>query len=283
MKKSQKVERVKSKISPQRPFHERFNIEVGIDEARRHFVNRVYNLIFEGLFGAFFRGASLGSDITKGAALRLVATALGEKLELLKSFDYYIREDFHRCLQAIEASYDALETDEHRSQLDVIINWILQESEVDLGIEWRNGKFTRSGAKLLDQELVNEPLRWLSDPRYKDVYAPFAKGLTHFLEATKRPELLSDVITDMYEALEALAKIVTKRPAKDLSANAELFIKSINAAEPYKRMLKEYIDYANEFRHAAEEGKERPKLSTTEVEAFVYLTGLFIRLAIRET
>lgn len=95
----------------------------------------------------------------------------------------------------------------------------------------------------------------------------------------KRPELLSDVITDAYEALEALAKIVTGRESKDLSGNAELFIKKLGVSENYKKMLKEYISLANEFRHAAQEGKEKPKLTIPEVESFIYLTGLFIRLA----
>ena len=167
--------------------------------------------------------------------------------------------------------------------LSILVNLVLKESETDLGITWQDGKFMPTGARLLDQELVNEPLRWLSNPKYKNVYHPFAKGLSHFLEAEKRPELLSDVITDMYESLEALAKIVTGRSRKDLSANAEPFIKEVKASEHYKRILKEYISYANEFRHALEKERERPKLSITEVESFIYLTGLFIRLAIGKT
>ena len=81
------------------------------------------------------------------------------------------------------------------------------------------------------------------------------------------------------EALEALAKIVTSRPDKDLSANRELFLSKVNASDEYKQLLKGYIDYANRFRHAAREGQRRPELSPKEVESFVYLTGVFIRLA----
>jgi hypothetical protein len=89
---------------------------------------------------------------------------------------------------------------------------------------------------------------------------------------------LSDVITDMYEAVEALAKKVTGRD-KDLSENRELFISKVKASDHYKVMLKDYIDYANDFRHAEREGKPKPQLSEREVESFVYLTGIFIRLA----
>jgi hypothetical protein len=47
-------------------------------------------------------------------------------------------------------------------------------------------------------------------------------------------------------------------------------------------LLKEYIEYANNFRHALKEGEKRPAVSVAEVESFVYLTGIFIRLAIAE-
>jgi sulfur transfer protein SufE len=84
----------------------------------------------------------------------------------------------------------------------------------------------------------------------------------------------------MYEALEALAKVVTGRD-KDLSANRELFLSKVKASEGYKGILKEYIEYANNFRHAPKQGQEKPNVSVNECESFVYLTGLFIRLAIR--
>ena len=84
----------------------------------------------------------------------------------------------------------------------------------------------------------------------------------------------------MYEALEALAKIVCKNE-KDLSANREAFISNLGLADPYKRMLKEYIGYANDFgRHAGPEGKPKPIPSRKEVEAFIYLSGLFIRVSV---
>ena len=95
---------------------------------------------------------------------------------------------------------------------------------------------------------------------------------------TQQPQLRADVITDMYEAVEALAKIVVGNGA-DLSANRERFIAAVKASDPYKKLLKGYVEYANDFRHAAEEGKPKPQVSEREAESFVYLTGVFIRLA----
>ncbi len=168
-----------------------------------------------------------------------------------------------------------------QNNVDSLIRQLLEESEVDLGIKWVGGKFLKSGAQLLDDELVNDPLNWLRDKNYLTVIAPFEKGLNHLLHSDKRPELLADVVTDMYEALEALSKIITERPTKDLSANREIFISKVKASNEYKKILAAYIEYANEFRHAKEEGNIKPDISPREVESFVYLTGLFIRLAIQ--
>ncbi len=97
------------------------------------------------------------------------------------------------------------------------------------------------------------------------------------MESQKRPELRADVITDMYEALEALAKKATGKDL-DLVKNTG-FIDAVKASAEYKTMLANYIGYANRFRHAAKQTTPRPTLSERETESFVYLTGLFIRLA----
>jgi hypothetical protein len=255
------------------PFHERFEIEVGIDDAKRRFMKRVTNYIFVNYF------ENQHDYTTRIPVLFAVANALGEKYESMLRFDGYIKGDFYRCLHALEVAY-AILNKSRKSQLNYLIRLVLDESEIDLGVRWEPPVFIRAGARLLDLHLVNEPLRWLSSKKYQTVYAPFEKGLSHFLEAEKKPYLLSDVVTDMYESLEALSKIVTGRQNKDLSGNAEIFIKTVRASEHYRQILKDYISYANQFRHAAKQEGVKPILSMAEVESFIYLTGLFIRLAI---
>jgi len=266
-------------------FHQRFEIKVDKKEAERRFVNRIFNKLFDPIIGTIrqdrFRQTS--REITSQ-----IADALGDRYELGSRVSAYILDDFYRCLQAVEAMYQyfgystVLKGKEYKTIIDIGVNETLLEAEVDLSIEWTNGRFKKKGAKLLDEKLVNESLRWLSDKKYESVLNPFSKGLEHFLHAENRPELLSDVITDTYEALEAIAKIVTGRETKDLSGNAELFIKKLGVSDSYKRILKGYISYANEFRHALQESKEKPNLSIPEVESFIYMTGLFIRLATKK-
>jgi hypothetical protein len=255
-------------------FHERFDIEIDLEEARRRFVNRAHALVFKGFWSKLEAACMVYSVVA-------VAFELGDELKGNLDIGKQVGMDFFRNLQGLEALYKALsDQDVARENLENLIHRLCDASEVDLGIRWEHGQFVRSGAALLDESLVNDPLLWLRSSGYETVRTPFEKGLNYFLHASKRPELLADVVTDMYEALEALAKILTNRPDKDLSGNRELFLSKVKASEDYKQLLKDYIEYANKFRHAVKDGQSRPALSPKEVESFVYLTGLFIRLAI---
>lgn len=252
-------------------FHERFNISLDLNEARRRFANRIQNRVFNSFF------TQVGREIQQPILL-CVADEMGVEYERQIDLKTYTGLEFHRVLKALEAFHKAI-PDPLQTILTEVIQETLSEAEVDLEIRWENGRFFPRGAKLLDEKLVNDPLYWLRELNYQSVLQPYSKGIEHFLQSTKRPDLLSDVITDMYESLEALAKIVTNRE-KDLAANAESFVKAVKASEAYKKILKEYIAYANNFRHGVADSTKKPSLSSAEVENFIYLTGTFIRLAI---
>jgi hypothetical protein len=257
-------------------FNERFGIDLGVAEGKRRFVNRVLNF----LFGTIMRDADEDDPFTGKAELeKYICSKLGERYAGLGSLERLIGHDFDKCLITIEALFAHSEWREHA---ETGIQGILAETEVDIGIQWKNGQFRSAGAPALDAALVSDPLNLLVEPEYKGISDAFKKGLDHFLHSTKKPALLADVLTDMYESLEALAKVVCKNEKdRDLSGNCESFISAVGLADPYKRMLKEYIKYANDFgRHAGQQGKPKPLPSRREVEAFMYLTGLFIRVAI---
>ena len=264
-------------------FHKRFEIVVPIEEARRRFINRVYNMIFDYFFNDIrdkYYLYDLPNNI-EDLLSRLISYRLGEDYMDMSEIVEYIGADFFKCLHALEAFYQGLNP-KIQEEMESMIQTILDDAEIDLGVRWQVGKFVPAGAQLLDDRLVNDPLRWLRIEGYQSVLTAYEEGLNHFLEANNRPQLLSDVVTDMHEALEALSQILTGRGTKDLSANAELFLKQIRASEQYKLILKEYIAYANRFRHAATNPQNRPALSKREVESFIYLTGVFIRLGASE-
>ena len=255
-------------------FHERFELDLGVDEAKRRFVNRVLNFLIHDthIVACQLYGLN-GWDSLE----RHICSKLGEQWRGSNCLALVVNNDFEKSLQAIEALYA------HPNFVDLAndgITSILQDTEIDIGIRWEKGRFLPSGAPVLDEKLVNDVLGILSSSQHKGVSDPFKKGLDHFLHSTKKPALLADVLTDMHEALEALAKIICSND-RDLSANREKFLSGLKLADSYKRMLKEYIEYANDFaRHAGPEGKQKPLPSRKEVEGFMYLTGLFIRLAL---
>jgi len=253
-------------------FHARFNISLDVEDIKKRFINRVHNLIFlpysEGNYRRYFN-------------LPLIyATSMGLRFDSVRPYlFFYFKDDFYDNLHALEDLLKELENVHAvKFEIEEIIKKLLDETEIDLGIEFKHGKFYPVGVKLLDQKLVNENLEWLRTQKYLTVLEPFEKGLNHFLYSKRRPELLSDVITEMYEALEALAKIITGKD-KDLSANRELFLKKLDITASYKEIFKNYISYANQFRHAAGVKTKKPNLKEKEVESFIYLTGFFIRLS----
>jgi len=265
-------------------FHNRFDIEVGIEEARRRFVNRAYNFLLESMLVSRDSRYNLPH---KDDLMRMIANQLGERFSesILYThgvLDKYLRADFHRVLQALESIWRGSAGTGLQKIIDGFIGRALQETEVDLGIRWEGGKFLKTGAGLLDTRLINDPLHWLREkPALAAVLIPFERGLSNLVQAEKNSNLLPDVINAMYESLEAMAHIATDRLQADLSANRELFLSRISAPDAYKKLMKEYIEYANDLARHAREGAPKPKLSIAETESFVYLTGLFIRMTIQ--
>jgi hypothetical protein len=251
-------------------FHERFDLIINLEDAQHHFVNRVYNQIYGTFLDSF-------SNNERFKLARAMATGVGAPYSMSASLDRVIGLDFLTNLKAIESLYERTPARDRRVISDHVQRF-LSESEVDLSVEWRDGRFWRKGAALLDERLVNDVLQWLRQPGYETVLKPFEKGLRHLLQGHLHKDHLQDVITDVYEALEGLAKIVTGRD-RDLSGNRESFISATKASDAYKALMKEYIEYANRFRHAESEGKPKPAITEREVESFAYMTGIFMRLA----
>jgi len=268
------------------PFHKRFNVEVALDEAQRRFIERVRTLTW-----ALIRNAYSLDRKDMNALLQAVNFHLGERhrsihhpSELVSQWDAFVGQDFSRCLRITEAFRAALVQQRYSpNDMAMFIDGVtttIQNSELDLEISWDGTIFTQKGARLLDEKLVNDPLDWLRDPKYRNVLVPFEKGLKHWMEGHKDPERYGDVITDVYEALEALAKLVTGRDT-ELAANREKLASVIKLPEAYSKILKEYIDFGCEYRHSPEKDKPRTYPSERDTEAFIYMTGVFLRLAVQ--
>ena len=76
-------------------FHERFEISIEIEDARKRFVNRIGNRVFDDLFEDTL-------SVYKYHLRRAVADGLGEPYIKPISFDGYTGRDFYKTLLAIE-------------------------------------------------------------------------------------------------------------------------------------------------------------------------------------
>lgn len=128
--------------------------------------------------------------------------------------------------------------------------------------------FYPSGANELDEKLVEEPLEWLADfPDEKPNYHRALVGYTN--------NRLDEVIGNCYLTIEGLARKFLSN-AKTLDNNRDELIAKIGLSQEWKSLLKNFVNYANEFqRHASE---NRHSIKPAEAEAFLYMTGLLVRL-----
>ena len=210
-----------------------------------------------------------------------IASELGIRHDKkMKSIYNCINEnDYFEVLRGIEMIYKNDPYFNIKSVIDQNMNdHIISKSELDLGIRWEHGKFIRTGAKLFDEKIVDDLLKWLGGKGYKTVIEPFGQARNHLLESESRPQVLSHVITKSYEALEALSLILVGK--SNLRGNQELFVKKVNGDGFHKKILKEYVEYGCLYRHPPKpNGSPCPQLSIAKAEFFFYFTGTFIRLA----
>src|SRR5262245_30084296 len=192
-------------------FHKRFEIDISSNEGRRRVRNRIRNSTLELLQMLSKRGTS------HNTLLNALNTKLGEahvtiqadnEFSFMKVWDGLVKNNFWKFLRVTEAFHAVLTESVGKGSaayFEKIIRSALASSEIDLEIRWDDGVFIKAGARLLDERLVNDPLRWLRNANHENVLKAFEKGLKYWMEVHKDKERCGDVVTNMYEALEALA------------------------------------------------------------------------------
>lgn len=146
----------------------------------------------------------------------------------------------------------------------------LSHTTINLGISWKDGMFYPSGVKILDEQLIEDSFKWLDN--FPDEKKDFKKALDHYI--AKR---YNEVVGICYLVIEGLARKILNND-KVLDNNKDALLKKLELSQSWKSLLSNYINYANEFeRHAS---NNRHSINPQEVEAFLYFTGLLIRLII---
>jgi len=84
------------------------------------------------------------------------------------------------------------------------------------------------------------------------------------------------VITNCYSSVEGIARSVL-RNQKTLDNNKDDLLAKLDLSAGWKSLLGSYIKYAHDYRHAS---KARHQITKHEAEAYLYMTGLIMRLIV---
>ncbi len=270
-------------------FHERFGIRIDEVGVRQKFVARIEVEIFEVI-------KNEEPSLIEPDFLRRISTILGERWDryiqklgyrtdeyISQNFDIAMlyKGDFNRCLQLLELIYDYTNNEYKKfgkdgkhiaAYMDKTIPIILAMSEVDLNLLWKKGKFYPAGAELLDDKLVEDILDWLND--YKDEKKDFDRALKAMMKKD-----YNEVVSNSYKCIESLVRNMLGN-SKTLDNNKELILSTLKLSKEWGAILNGYLAYANEYgKHGS---KKRHDVDPNEAEAFLYMTGLVIRLCIRK-
>jgi hypothetical protein len=179
-------------------------------------------------------------------------------------------DDFMETLKVLMSLYDVLRP-ENLEKLNGSIELALANAATDLGVRWKDGVFYPSGAKELDEKLINDNLDFLR--AWPEVRAQFSTALTHFRNSLENVAARKDAITNAYSAIERLTRAVLGND-KNFENNSNALVDFLELPGEYKNIVHYYKQIAHQYssRHAGSE------FSHAETEAFIYLTGLLMRL-----
>jgi hypothetical protein len=245
-----------------------------LDEEKRRFVNRIQYALFD----------QFRDILSKDYHLELfnrVCFLTGENSEELLSrlfggwepnFALLGKGDFTLTLRTIVAIFQATNNSpELQERTSDAVEQALNAASIDLGVKWVDGVFFPVGEPLLDHELLEESLRVLNNlPNER-------KDITLALENYQAGRLYG-VVDHCYKAIEGITRHLLNN-RKSLIANKQDLLRSISLSSSWGTILANYIEYANEYhRHA---GESRHDLKPAEVESFLYLSCVMIRLCLR--
>lgn len=259
----------------------KLGMESNLKHSEEYFINRINNIIFH-TGEIFFNWDQIEEITTEFRVNAGVKYYQGVYLNFYFESQKPLDLDFKNYLLNLQILLNILSIEQSEILSKHIVN-AFNLAPVDLGynIQKINDEYILlvSGSKLLDEKLIDDILNILNSLDKMNIFKPYEKGLKEFLESRSNKEKQKNVVRDMYESLEALAKYICNN-GKDLSANRDLFLSKIKVNDFYKKILGTYIDFSNkEFRHSPK--KDIIELTEKEVESFIYFTGIFIRLALK--
>lgn len=259
-------------------FNKLFNISSNVEDAQRDFINRVNLTILD------LESRKYGYE----EKFKLICYQLGENAEdrirvanrgihygedTIPGLRSLTDDDFIKTLRILVSLYSISKNEpETQKGISNFISLAMDNSAVDLGISWKEGMFYPSGAKKLDMDLIEEPFEWLG--AFTEVKEDFKKALSSYFKKD-----YPATIDHCYLTVEGLARQVLNN-TKVIKNNFDELLKTMDLSPEWKSILNKWYEFANEYkRHAS---TRRNNLTKKETEAFLYLTGIFVRLILEK-
>ncbi len=263
--------------SPYRDFLDRFGLGVNADQCAAWFATWIRNqLTGDEVFLGASEQAAFGLASRMGITYR-PATAIMRMMRTSdrshSSFEDYIPVGLHDLLRATEYLHANMPA--ARAAIDRFIPEGLANAPCDLQLRWEDGRFLPAGAELLDQQLVSPALAFLRNSALRGAAEPLERALRALLEGRRTPPRYKDAVRDAYEAVEYAAKIVCDND-RTLNANREFVGNRARLAGTSRALLREYIAFGNDYRHA-ESIEGLPPVDGHCAEQCIYETAILLR------
>ena len=277
-------------------FKKRFGRSVNIEEAKKDFVNKINYFLFQKinkrdyyeypkLFAFICLQLSLNpEDIIQEVNRNNANYQYGSGEPIYPSIRYFTHDDFELTLLLIEVVYSYFSTiakdyykkDEYIEMINSSVQ-IAKSQPISLGVTWRGGKFYPEEAKELSEKLIYESLEWLRD--YQKVRLIFKNALDHYSKSLQDSIKRKDVISNSFQAMEELTRIFLNNN-KSFDNNFNDLVKKLKLNNHWRQILNRYKELSKEFgRHP---GRKDFIPEQSDTEAFLYLSGLIIRLILEK-
>ena len=257
-----------------REFYKRLGITVNLEEEKKKFYNRLLQAL------AYLEEMVFDYDELTGDDYEYILDKLSFDLGVKQKIDFASFLNPHSFNDNLVVSELLLKLlkEKHSVSYDFLnskLKEIIDNSLVDLGIIFENDIFIKRGAETLDRAAFLDPLDWLKD--YKTTKEFFEGALTHYFRKEYK-----DSITNAYSALESLVKTVLDSD-KRLDQSIPELLSKLNLPNHWNAILNHFCDYAHEFssRHGKKDGDIKDEIDPKDAEAYIYFTGLMIRLIIQ--
>jgi hypothetical protein len=137
----------------------------------------------------------------------------------------------------------------------------------------------KSGAELLDQELVNYCLHWLT--KYPEVRMLFSKALKSYSKDNLTDVEARSVYDDLRASLEKLIKLILGN-SDPLEKNRKIIAQWLtdkgvhtNVVAIFKHIMNQYIEFMNDAKHVN-------KYNSNDLEFMIYQTAIMMRMLLEK-